>query len=191
MNSQLNEKMEGMLAYLKEMRQFFSRGDVPKTQLIKLLGRQNHGGGFKGIRVVPHDKRFKGIMVWVNPGDVRKIVSIAFHFPDYPIRMKEVVDLFGKFKIQYNERRDYSLFLCEEWPEENPIQDFSFRLDKVKVEEEEDGSWMGGPSKGTHRELVTPEMLWFDNFIFYFKDREPPYDKDDPDGTRAGGFMGM
>ena len=191
MDSKLAASLEGMVSYMKDMKAFFLRTDVPVGDIIKLLGRDKPGGSFSGVRVIPHDKRFKVLMVWFSKNDPGKIQSVAFHFPDYPVRMKEAEELFGKFTLKYNPFKKFTLFLAEGFTEEEAIQDFSFRLEGINVREKEDGTgFIAVPPEGGREQEVTSEDIWFDNYVFFLRDREWVSGKNDDKFTNPlGGFM--
>lgn len=176
---------------MQDMKAFFSRKDVPIGDIIKLLGRDKPGGSFSGIKVIPHDKRFKTVMVWFNKEDPGKIQSVAFHFPDYPVRMDEAEKIFGKFKLTYNPFKKFTLFLAENFEEDHAIQDFSFRLEEINVSEKEDGSgFIAVPPEGGKEQEVTSADIWFDNYVFFLRDREWVRGKnDDKFANPLGGFL--
>lgn len=182
----LDKSLEGMVGYMKDMRSFFSNTSITKTNMMKLLGRRRPGGAFTGMHITPHDKRFKSVMVWYNKADYKKIQSVAFHFPEYPILMSEAEKLFGDFKERYSMRKKNTLFICE-FPEEDPIQDFSFTLSKIRVKRHEDGvQWVATPPEGGPEQVVKSDSIWFDNYVFFLRDREWPFDPDDEgDGAAA------
>jgi len=185
MESRLAKSLEGMVSYMRDMHSFFTKTDYTKSAMIKLLGRRRPGGAFTGIRVTPHDQRFKSVMVWMNKMEPTKVQSVAFHFPEYPILMSEAEKLFGEFTTKYSMRRKNTLFM-HEFDEESPIQDFSFTLEKIKVERHEDGvQWAAVPPEGGEVQVVGSDSIWFDNYVFFLRDREWPEDPYDDGGNAS------
>ncbi len=190
MRPNLQKNLEGMLANLQDQKKFFSNPDIPNSKLIKLLGIKRPGP-ITGIALRPHDQRFSGITVWTKMYEAHKIQSIAFYFPEYPIPFVRVKELFGDFECSYVESRKYSLFVTKNFPEENPIQDFSFVLKGVQMEyDKASQSYIATPLEDPSAvETVTDDMIWIDNYVFYMKDREPVEDKDFK--RKKGGLFGM
>ena len=190
MRANLQKNMEGMLMNLRDQKQFFSNPNIPNSKLVKLLGVERPGP-ITSIALRPHDQRFKKITIWTKMYEAHKIQSVAFYFPDYPMPLVKVKEMFGEFQVEYVEDRKYSLFKTDQFSEENPIQDFSFVLKGVKMEwDEASKTFTATPLEDPSAvQKVTEDMIWIDNYVFYMKDREPAADPDAK--RRKGGLFGM
>lgn len=190
MRPDLQKNPEGMLLNLQGHINVFSNPKVPKSKLVGLMGVQKPGP-IAAINLIPHDDRFKRVIIWNSIYDHRKVRSVAFFFPDYPISLTKVKEITGDFTCEWVEDRGYSLFKYTGFPEENPIEDFSFVLQGIKMEyDEAANSYTATPTETPDQsQKVTEDMIWIDNYTFYLKDRDPI---PDPDAKRKrGGLFGM
>jgi|GEM_PF-4465320 len=192
MRPDLQKNVDGMLLNLQGHIKVFSNPNVPKSKMVGLLGVQKPGP-IASISMIPYDDRFKGVIIWNNIYDQRKVSSVGFHFPDYPLPLSKVKEFTGEFTCEWDEVHKYSLFKTAPFPEENPILDFSFVLHKVKMEyDESSNTYTATPVETPDQsQKVTEDMIWIDNYTFYMKDRDPVPDPDAKRKRNRGGMFGV
>lgn len=177
---------KNMAETLAELKTFISRPDVPASKVTSLLGRQVPGAMLNGIALRPHDQRFDRISIRFDLRDKSKLQTINFSCPKHPVTMAEVEPIFGSFTTNYNEKRKFTWFVCDNF-DDGVIKDFRFRIEGYQLEVDGDKVYVITGEDGKKQEVDKTHIV-FGHFSFAMVDRDPVPDPNAGKNTMGGTF---
>jgi hypothetical protein len=167
--------------FIAELRPFFNHRKLSVNGMTALLGRQAPAALLGGMRLLPHDKRFRNILAYMQVKNSNVLRQISFACPDFPVALSDLEKIYGKFKASWVEQEQTTVFTCTEFAEDELIDTLNTRVEGYQFEDAEGGYNL--IQEGQKPIFVPISELQVPTFTFTFKEFERPPDM----GPQKGG----